>query len=70
MNWQTIVGLIIIVSLVLVIIIKSIIDKKKGKSSCSCGGNCGACNMCHPEASKELHDYENCKCDCENNDKK
>ncbi len=37
MNWQTIVGLIIIVSLVLVIIIKSIIDKKKGKSSCSCG---------------------------------
>lgn len=63
MNWQTIVGLIIIVLLVAIIIIKGIIDKKKGKSSCGCGGNCSACNICRPEASKELHDHENCSCD-------
>ncbi len=65
MNWQTIVGLIIIVLLVAIIIIKSIIDKKNGKSSCGCGGNCSACNICRPEASKELHDYEQCECNLE-----
>lgn len=25
------------------VVVKMIIDKKKGKHSCSCGGNCGAC---------------------------
>ncbi|MBO4963258.1 MAG: FeoB-associated Cys-rich membrane protein [Clostridia bacterium] len=67
MNWETIVGLIVVISLVIAIIVKSIIDKKKGKSSCSCGGNCSACNVCHPDASKELKDAE--QCDCENNSK-
>lgn len=28
-------------------VIKMIVDKKKGKRSCSCGGNCGACGLCH-----------------------
>ena len=25
------------------VVVKMIIDKKKGKHSCSCGGSCGAC---------------------------
>ena len=25
------------------VIVKMVIDKKNGKHSCSCGGNCGAC---------------------------
>ena len=66
MNWQTIVGIVILALLVIAIIVKSIIDKKKGKSSCSCGGNCSACNVCQPTASKELHDYEQCSCKQEN----
>ena len=33
-----------------VVVIKGIIDKKKGKHSCSCGGNCGACGCCSTNA--------------------
>lgn len=29
------------------IIANEIYKKKKGRSSCSCGGNCGACGLCH-----------------------
>ena len=29
------------------IIANEIYKKKKGKHSCSCGGNCGACGLCH-----------------------
>ncbi len=68
MNWQTIVGLVIVLSLVAVIIIKSIIDKKNGKSNCSCNGNCGSCNICHPNASKELHDNQIEGCDLQQNE--
>ena len=53
MNWETIVGLVIVASLVISILVKSIIDKKKGKTSCSCGGNCGACNACNTSEKKE-----------------
>ena len=28
------------------VIIKSVIDKKKGKRACSCGGNCSVCGLC------------------------
>ncbi len=28
------------------VVAKIIIDKKKGKHSCSCGGNCEACGCC------------------------
>jgi hypothetical protein len=36
------------------VVIKGIIDKKRGKHSCSCGGNCGACGACKykPESKK------------------
>ncbi len=29
------------------IVVNEIIKRKKGKPSCSCGGNCGACGLCH-----------------------
>lgn len=38
------------------VVLNEIIKKKKGKPSCSCGGNCGACGIC-PNFSKK----ENCK---------
>ncbi|MBQ7829551.1 MAG: FeoB-associated Cys-rich membrane protein [Clostridia bacterium] len=31
------------------IIVVGVINKKKGKSSCSCGGNCGACGLCNSQ---------------------
>lgn len=50
MNWPSIIILSLIIAAVLAIIIGGIIRKKQGKSSCSCGGACGACPMgesCH-----------------------
>lgn len=49
MNWQTIVVAGIVAAVFVAIIVKAIIDKKKGKSSCSCG-SCGGCankDFCH-----------------------
>ncbi len=48
MDIPSIIVLVIIVGIVAAIIIKGIINKKKGKSSCSCG--CSGCAMkdsCH-----------------------
>ncbi len=48
MNIPTFIVLAIVVAVFVGIIAKSIIDKKKGKSSCSCG--CSGCAMkdsCH-----------------------
>ncbi len=36
------------------IVVKIIIDKKKGKHSCSCGGNCQVCGICTKYTSGEL----------------
>lgn len=41
----------ILVSLVLILIVAGIVfylvrQKKSGKSSCSCGGNCSSCGVC------------------------
>ncbi len=48
MNWQTFVIAGVIVVIVLAIIIKGILNKKKGKSSCACGcQNCPSASMCH-----------------------
>ena len=49
MNWQTWVVLGVIAVIFLAIVIKGIINKKKGKHSCGCGG-CSGCAMkdaCH-----------------------
>ena len=42
MTWQTIVVAIIVGAIFTAIIVKGIINKKKGKSSCACG-SCGGC---------------------------
>ena len=41
MNWQTILVLIVVAAIFLAVVIKGIVDKKKGKSSCNCG--CEGC---------------------------
>jgi len=54
MNPPTIIVASIIAAIFVVIIVKGILDKKKGKSSCSCGGSCGACGMgCHQNKETE-----------------
>lgn len=48
MNWQTWLVLGIIASIFVAVVVVGIINKKKGKSSCSCG--CNGCVMkdaCH-----------------------
>lgn len=54
--WPTIIIAAIIGVVVCAIIAKGIINKKKGKSSCSCGGGCGGCAMkgaCHASTDKD-----------------
>ncbi|MBR2152566.1 MAG: FeoB-associated Cys-rich membrane protein [Clostridia bacterium] len=43
--WPTVVVGILVAVLFVAIIINLIRKKKKGKSNCSCGGNCGLCSM-------------------------
>lgn len=53
MNWQSWIVLGIIVAVVAAIVIHEINNRRKGKSSCACGGNCGACGVgcgCHQDA--------------------
>lgn len=50
MSKETIITVIIacaIAILFIAVVANEIIKKKKGKPSCSCGGNCGACGLCH-----------------------
>lgn len=49
MNWQTILVLSIVAVIFAAIIVKGIINKKNGKSSCSCGSCSGCANseFCH-----------------------
>ncbi len=48
MNFQSYIILAVVIAVFLAIVIKGIKNKKEGKSSCSCGGNCGSCGMdCH-----------------------
>ena len=48
MNWPSIIILASIIAAVVAIIIRGIIRKKQGKSSCSCGcGGCALQDTCH-----------------------
>ena len=50
MNVPTLIVLAMVTAALAAIIIGQIRRKKQGKSSCSCGGSCGACPMsgsCH-----------------------
>ena len=52
MNWPSVIILGLIIAAVVAVVITGIIKRKKGKSSCSCGGACGVCPMsetCHSE---------------------
>ena len=46
MPWPTIIVASLVAALFLAIVIKGIINKKKGKTSCSCGCSCETCGMC------------------------
>lgn len=47
-NLATIIIAVIVIGILAAIITKMIKDKKKGKSSCSCGcENCAASEICH-----------------------
>ncbi len=45
MNLPTVIVLLLVIALFTAIVAREIINKKKGKSSCSCGGNCSACGV-------------------------
>lgn len=48
MNWVTILIAAVVAAVFLAIVIKGIINKKKGKSSCSCGcSGCALKDTCH-----------------------
>ncbi len=47
MEWLSILLICLISAAFITIVVYGIRNKIKGKSSCSCGGNCGACGMCH-----------------------
>ena len=46
-SWLSYVVVTVVAVVFVAIVVKAVINKKKGKSSCSCGGNCGACTLCH-----------------------
>ena len=43
MNLPTFIVAAIVAAVFIAVVAKMIIDKKNGKSSCACGGNCSAC---------------------------
>ena len=45
MNLATGIVLAVIAVILVAIIVNSIINRKKGKHSCSCGGSCEACGL-------------------------
>ena len=50
-NWLTLVVLAIVAVVLAAVILRMIRNKRRGKSSCACGG-CSGCAMqgtCHPE---------------------
>ncbi len=51
MNLPTIIVTALIAVIFLFIIIKGVINKKRGKSSCSCGcGGCAMSEICHSKS--------------------
>lgn len=51
MNLPTIIVTVIIAAIFLFIVVKGIINKKKGKSGCSCGcDGCAMSEICHSKS--------------------
>lgn len=46
MNLPTIIVAVIVSAIFLAIVATSIRNKKQGKSSCACGGDCSRCSHC------------------------
>ena len=46
MDWPTIIGATIVGAIFVLIVVREIINKKKGKRSCSSCGSCSACSAC------------------------
>ena len=51
--WPTILVSAVLVAILTAIVVCWIKRKKSGKSSCSCGGNCGACGLCGVDRQKK-----------------
>ncbi len=52
--WPTIIVAAIVAAVFLAIVVTGIRNKKKGKSSCSCGcSGCGMKDTCHPQNSSD-----------------
>lgn len=47
MNAPTILIALLVAAVFVAIILRGIANRKKGKSSCACGGDCGSCKGCH-----------------------
>ena len=45
--WPTIIIASLLAAVFVAIVVNEIRKKKQGKSSCNCGGSCGACGLCH-----------------------
>ncbi len=57
MNIPTIIVLFIIAAIFLTIVVRGIIRRKRGESSCSCGcSGCGAAEFCHGRKAENNHE--------------
>ena len=56
-NWGTLLAGVIVLAVVILVIVKLIRDKKKGKKACGCDcGHCAASAGCHHDAAQH-HTY-------------
>ena len=52
-NWGTLLAGVIVLAVVILVIVKLIRDKKKGKKACGCDcGHCAASAGCHHDAAQ------------------
>lgn len=55
-NPATIIAGLLVAAVFIAIVARGIYNRRRGKSSCSCGGGCGGCacaGMCHPQEQKD-----------------
>ena len=59
MEWLSYVLIAVIAFAFVSVIVRGVINRKKGKPSCSCGGNCGACTLCHASTLDKTDNTDN-----------
>ena len=53
-NLPTLIVLVVIIAICTAIVVKGIINRKRGKTSCSCGcGGCAMADVCHNNKNKK-----------------